>query len=128
MELCTLCPWLFPKVIPRMIEPLELRSPRICERVFFTRTPSSTIILFWVLMKSRVSLEKTSLSILAARIESFLVESSLRLGFFHVKIWASKNGNAWKIRMKKNIFLAKTKRENVCKNNEKVLPILQLYI
>ena len=88
MELCTLCPWLFPNVIPRMIEPFELRSPKIFEREFLTRTASSTITLLLVLIKSKVSRTKTSLSIFAERIESCWVESSGRFGFFHVKICA----------------------------------------
>ncbi len=48
IEDCTDCPWLFPKVIPLMIDPFALRSPRICEReFFFTKTPSSSEDFFF---------------------------------------------------------------------------------
>ena len=105
IELCTLCPWLFPKVIPRMIEPLEFKSPKIWDRVFLTKTPSSIITLFGILIKSKVSLEKTSFSIFAARMESFLRESFLILGFCQVKICPLIKLNAQRNRIAKNIFL-----------------------
>lgn len=121
IELCTLCPWLFPKVIPRMIEPFEFKSPKILERVFFTKTPSSKITLFWVRIKSSVSFEKTSLLIFAAMTESLFTESSGMFGFFHVKIWALIKLNTEKIKKKENIFLAKISAKPLCKSNEKLL-------
>ena len=89
------------------MEPLELRSPNILDRGFFTRTPSSTIILFWVLIKSSVSFAKKSVLIFAAIIESRFVESCGIFGFFQVKIWAFTICNAKKIGKRKSIFLVK---------------------
>ena len=58
-------------------------------------------------MKSKVSFVKTSLSILAASMESFFIESVGILGFFHENIWALKLDNADSVKIKKKNLVVK---------------------
>src|SRR5690606_40018748 len=124
-ELCTEEPWLLPNVTPRIIDPLELRSPKNFCLSFLTRTASSTMMRFWVRIKSSVSRANTSCSSFAARMESFLMLSFGRLGFFQLKICALCRIKQDRNRMKNRNFFAKTITQKRCKSNEKYAAELQ---
>jgi len=63
-------------------------------------------------MKSKVSFVKTSLSILAARMESLFVESAGIFGLVHEKIWALKIDNADSVKIKKKNLVVKLLKKN----------------